>query len=175
MKNSKIIAFNGNTLPLNNVRSYLFESLFIILAIALPSICHLTGVPVRYILPMHWTVILAGLVYGWRGGAIAGLLSPAVSFLITGMPLPVSLFPMTAELFTYGFLTGTLIEKVKLNSFASVAIALFAGRIIYLLSFILLNQGINLQGYIGAAILPGLITAVIQIISIPFIAKFWTK
>jgi hypothetical protein len=175
MKNFKSLVIGSNTLPLNNVRAYLYESLFIIIAVSLPSICHLLGAPVRYILPMHWTVILAGLVYGWRGGAMAGLLSPIISFFITGMPLPISLLPMTAELFSYGALTGLLKEKIKLNSFVSVAIALISGRIIFLLSFILMNQGIDIPGYFVFVIVPGLFIGILQIALIPFIAKFWTK
>jgi len=175
MINLKSLTIESKTLPLNNTRAYLYESFFIILAIALPSICHLLGAPVRYILPMHWTVILAGLVYGWRGGAIAGLLSPAVSFFMTGIPLPVFLFPMTAELFSYGALTGLLNEKIKLNSFVSVSISLITGRVIFLLSFILLNQGINFTGYFVSAMVPGFIIGIIQIVLIPYIAKFWIK
>lgn len=174
MKNIKAVAFNDKTIPLNNVRAYLFESLFVILAVALPSICHLLGAPIRYILPMHWTVILAGLVYGWKGGATAGFLSPAVSFLITGMPY-LSLIPMTAELFTYGALTGLLKEKFKMNSFLSITIALIAGRIVFLLGFASLNTGIDLSVYVLYAIAPGLFVGVLQIILLPFIAKFWTK
>ncbi|MBI5404134.1 MAG: ECF transporter S component [Ignavibacteriae bacterium] len=175
MKNIRSLVFYGNTLPLNNLRAYLFESLFVILAVALPSVCHLLGAPVRYILPMHWTVILAGLVYGWRGGAIAGFLSPVVSFLITGMPFLISLVPMTAELFTYGLITGILVQKIKMNSFASIAIALIIGRTIFLFIFIISNQGIDISGYFMSAILPGLIIGLVQIISIPLIAKFWIK
>jgi|WetSurMetagenome_2_1015567.scaffolds.fasta_scaffold138011_2 hypothetical protein len=175
MKNIKVLTLESKTLPLNNVKAYSFESLFIILAVALPSIFHLLGAPVRYILPMHWTVILAGLVYGWRGGAMAGLLSPVTSFLITGMPLPVMLLPMTAELLIYGALTGLLKEKFKLNSFVSIAIALISGRIIFLLSFILMSRGMDITGYLVSAIVPGLFVGILQIALISFIAKFWTK
>lgn len=175
MKNTKVLAIEKNTLSLNNVRAYLFESLFIILAIALPSICHLLGFPVRYILPMHWTVILAGLVYGWKGGAAAGFLSPVISFMITGMPYPVSLIPMTAELTTYGAFTGLLKEKYKLNQFVSIAVALFAGRLIYLFIFISINSGVDIFGYFVTAMVPGLLIGILQVVSLPFIAKFWTK
>ncbi|MCX6164692.1 MAG: hypothetical protein NTU73_07500 [Ignavibacteriae bacterium] len=175
MKINRVLTIDSNTLPLNNARAYLYESLFIIIAVALPSICHLLGAPVRYILPMHWTVILAGLVYGWRGGAIAGFLSPVISFLITGMPLPVSLLPMTTELFAYGAITGLLKEKLKINSFISIAIALITGRIIFLFSFILMSKGIDIQGYFMTAMIHGLFIGILQIALIPFIAKFWTK
>lgn len=175
MKNIKILTLDNKVLPLNNTRAYLFESLFIILAVSLPSIFHLLGAPVRYILPMHWTVILAGLVYGWRGGAISGFLSPVISFMITGMPYPVSLIPMTAELTVYGTMTGMLKEKLKINSFISIAIALVSGRVIYLLMFALFNPILDIFGYFVMAMVPGLFIGLLQIIALPFIAKFWTK
>jgi len=175
MKINRTLTIDSKTLPLNNVRAYLYESLFIILAVSLPSVCHLLGVPVRYILPMHWTVILAGLVYGWRGGAISGFLSPVISFLITGMPYPISLIPMTIELTTYGAFTGILKDNFKLNSFASIAIALITGRVIFMFSFILLNSGIDVFGYIITAMIPGLLIGILQIIALPFIAKIWTR
>ena len=81
----KSITLDKTILELKSVKSFLFQLLFIGLAVLLPTIAHLTGAPV-ILLPMHGTVILAGLVYGWRGGAISGFLSPIVSFMITGMP-----------------------------------------------------------------------------------------
>ena len=54
-------------------------------AIALPAACHLLNAPVRALLPMHWPVLLAGLVFGWRGGLAVGLLVPLSSFALSGM------------------------------------------------------------------------------------------
>ncbi len=55
-------------------------------ALVLPAIAHLLGAPVRWILPMHWPAVLAGLVYGWRGGLVVGALAPLVSFILSGTP-----------------------------------------------------------------------------------------
>lgn len=175
MKNFETLSLMNKTLSLNNSRAYLFESMFIILAVAFPSLCHLIGAPVRYILPMHWMVILAGLVYGWKGGAISGLISPLISFLVTGMPYPALLIPMTSELTVYGFLTGCLKGKIKLNPFVSVAVSLICGRVIYALAFIQFNINIDLSLYFMSALMPGILTGIIQVISLPYIAKFWTK
>ncbi len=125
---------------------------------------------------MHWAVILAGLVYGWKSGAITGLLAPIVSFMISGMPLPLILGPMTIELFTYGILAGFLRENVKMNSFASVAIALAAGRIMFLISVLALGSvSGSFTVYAESAMLPGLAAALAQIIILPFISKWWVN
>jgi niacin transporter len=124
---------------------------------------------------MHWTVILAGLVYGWRGGFISGFLSPVISFLITGMPYPAALIPMTAELSAYGISSGFLREKLHLNSFASVAVALIFGRAVYLLIYFMFSSGSGYSEYIFTAMVPGLAGGIMQIAILPLAAKLWIK
>lgn len=158
------------------VRAFLFQLLLITAAVALPVFAHLTGMPVRILLPMHWPVILAGLVYGWRGGALIGFFAPAVSFLISGRPLPEILPAMTLELFTYGFMTGLLREHFRLNSIASVLIALVLGRTVFIISTSLLSAvSANYLQYIKTALLPGLAAGLGQIVLLPFLAGWWVK
>ncbi len=167
------IAVKPFTLELKSIRSYLFNTLFIAFAIGLPVIAHLAGAPVRYLLPMHWTIILAGLVYGKKGGAISGFLTPSLSFMISGMPYLPMLLPMTIELTAYGFITGYMRENLKLNSFLSVAVALVAGRVLFLLSVLFAGSFTgSFSDYASSAMMPGLIAATAQIILLPFIAKW---
>jgi niacin transporter len=170
----KTLTLNSTTLELKGIKSYSFQILLVGLAVVLPYIAHYAGAPVRYLLPMHWAVILAGLVYGWRSGAITGLLAPVVSFMISGMPAPHILAPMTIELLIYGIITGLLRENFKMNSFASVAIALIAGRIIFLISVLLLGSvSGSFLSYTESAMLPGIGAVLAQIAILPFIAKWW--
>jgi niacin transporter len=170
------IAVKPLTLELKGIRPYLFTSLFIAIAVGLPSAAHFAGAPVRYLLPMHWTIILAGLIYGKKGGALCGFLAPSVSFLISGMPFPPMILPMTIELAAYGFITGLLRENFKLNSFASIAISLIAGRILFLITVLFMGSftGLFLE-YAKAAMLPGVFAGLAQIVILPFIAKLWIK
>jgi hypothetical protein len=173
---NKTLALNSTTLELKGIKSYTFQILLVGLAVVLPYIAHTAGAPVRYLLPMHWAVILAGLVYGWKSGAITGLLAPIVSFLISGMPLPHILAPMTIELFTYGIIAGFLRENFKLNAFVSVAAALIAGRILFVISVLSFGSvSGSIPSYIQTAMLPGLAAGLAQIIILPFIAKWWVE
>jgi len=168
------IAIFNTTLALKGIKSYLFQILFIGLAVALPAVAHLTNAPVRYLLPMHWTILLAGLVYGWRGGAVSGLLSPTVSFLITGMPPANILMPMTLELAAYGCIAGLMRENFKLNPFVSLLTAIIAGRMIYLISALSLGLiSTDIFTYSQSSLFPGFAAAAGQIIILPFIAKWW--
>lgn len=175
MKNNNSTIAVQPVLSYTGVRSYLFTLLFIALAVGMPALAHLFGAPVRYLLPMHWAVILAGLVYGWRGGALSGFLAPVASFLITSMPPAPVLMPMTVELFAYGFLAG-LLKEMKLNVYVSTAIALIAGRILYVISVFALGlTGNDLSAYLAASMLPGLLAAAAQVAILPSIAKWWVK
>ncbi|MBM3329535.1 MAG: ECF transporter S component [Calditrichaeota bacterium] len=134
-------------------------------AVLLPAGAHLSGLPVRWILPMHWPIIIAGLLYGWRGGLLTGGLAPISNHLLTGYPLLQKILPMSVELAIYGVLTGVLIAR-GWNRFAALALALVAGRMIFLLSIALTGAIDNLAywSYVSAAMLPGLVAGSLQIL-----------
>jgi niacin transporter len=171
-----VISLSKPTLPLSGLRAYAFQVLLVGAAVILPLIVHLSGAPVRYFLPMHWVVVLSGLVYGWRSGAITGFLSPIVSYFISGFPLLYILPSMMLELFTYGLVVGFLYERSKLNPWLSVAISLLAGRTVFI-AYILLGNlfATNQLEYLEAALIPGLFAALFQIALLPSLAKWWVK
>lgn len=164
------------TLAFWEVRSLAFQGLLVGLAVALPVVAHLTGAPVRVLLPMHWPVILAGLVYGWRGGALVGLLAPSASFVLSGLPAPLIIPAMTLELFCYGFITGLLREHFRWNPFASVTIALVLGRVAFVAVIVFSGTvTTNYAGYVKAVLLPGLAAAFGQLVLLPLIGDWWIK
>jgi uncharacterized membrane protein len=168
------ISLNKPTLALSGARAFMFQGLLITAAVVLPVVAHLAGAPVRFLLPMHWPVILAGLVYGWRAGLLTGLLCPMVSYFLSGFPLPNILPSMTVELLTYGLVTGLLREVMRLNSFISVTIALLLGRIVFVVSVLLGNSlRTNYLEYFQAALTPGIIAALLQIALLPLLANWW--
>jgi niacin transporter len=170
------IPLSKPTLALWGVRAFAFQALLICAAVVLPVAAHLSGAPVRILLPMHWPVILAGLVYGWRSGALIGFLAPIVSYLLSGFPLPHILPSMTLELLTYGLGAGVLREVLHLNPFISAAIALLLGRIVFILSVLLSGAvAANQLEYFQAALLPGLVAAVCQIALLPLLAEWWIR
>ena len=97
--NVPVVSVAATTLPSIQVRAFAFQLLLVTAAVFLPAAGHWLDLPVRWLLPMHWPVILAGLAYGPIGGGVVGLLSPPVSLALSGMP-PVSSVPvMMIELF----------------------------------------------------------------------------
>lgn len=141
-------------------------------AVLLPAVAHLSGAPVRWLLPMHWPVVFAALVYGIRGGVTVGALAPATNYLLTGYPLLVKALPMTFELAAYGLVIGWLRQK-GWNSFAAVATGLAAGRIIFL--GILLLTGANevpFGRYLVTAMVPGLAAGAGQVLLLSVLVNF---
>ena len=87
--------------------------------------------------PMHFPVLLMGILCGPWLGLIGGLLAPVMSYLTSGSPAPDTLVPMIFELSMYGFLTGLLrwvfLKNSKTSRFASIfalILAMVAGRIL---------------------------------------------
>lgn len=170
------IILSKPTLPLSGFRAYIFQISLIGAAVILPLIAHLSGAPVRFLLPMHWPVILAGLAYGWRAGLLTGILAPIVSYFLSGLPMPAILPSMTLELLTYGLVTGFLRESIRLNPFSSIAIALVLGRLVFVLSMLPVNSEMtNYFEYIQIALLPGFVAAFCQIALLPLLAKWWIR
>lgn len=160
------------TLPAWGVKPLTVQLLLLLAAsFLLPAAAHAMGLSVRSLLPMHWPVLLIGLIYGWRSGLAAGLLAPILSFAVSGMPLPHILPSMTVELAAYGLVAGVMRQAFGLNLFLSVAIALVAGRIVFLL--VVFSTGAVSQGfseYLAVAMAPGLFAALGQFILLPLIA-----
>ena len=116
-------------------RKALLTALMVSVAVILPQICHLLGGQLGYgsrlgemLLPMHLPVMLSGMLWGPWAGFACGMLSPVLSFALTGMP-GVALLPfMTVELAVYGLSAG-LLRKTNLPSFLQVALTQVAGRV----------------------------------------------
>jgi len=177
MQESAVLAPHRLTLPVAGVRAWSVQAVLLALSAAvLPAVCHLVGLPVRWILPMHWAVLLAGLTYGWRAGAVIGLLAPTASFGISGMPLPHILPAMTVELAAYGFVAGYARQVGRLSGVMSTMGAVAAGRIAFVVAAMLTGAATpTLPAYLRAALVPGLLAAVAQVFLLPLIAKWWVR
>jgi hypothetical protein len=99
------------TLSFSEVKYYVFSAVFTIFAVAVPSILHQFHVAGQIFVPMHFFVIIAGLLFGWRTGLLVGIASPLMSFSLTQMPVAALLPPVMVELAVYGLAAGFLREK----------------------------------------------------------------
>ena len=141
----------------------------IIMAVLAPQIAHVLGRAFgvekaigEIILPMHFPVILVGVLAGPYAGLITGLMGPLASSLLTGRPAMVKLPFMMIELGAYGLVAG-LLRNTRLNMVFKVLIAQLAGRVIRALAIIIAVSGFGNPNLEIAAIIPGYVKGIIGI------------
>ncbi len=151
--------------------------LLIAVGIILPTLLHLTGLPGGpVLLPMHIPVFLAGMLCGAPFGALVGLVLPAISTALTGMPKLFPIMPlMTIELGVYGLMSGILYTKFPKRIMVSLIGAMISGRIAYAFALIFAGNILNLQVPKLAALLTSIVTGIpgilTQLILIPIVVK----
>lgn len=146
-------------------------------AVILPQVFHLLGAISglgsalgETFLPMHFPIILVGLLAGPYAGAISGLFGPLLSFALSGMPGAYMLPFMMIELCVYGLVSG-LLRNVKLPSIVKVVAVQVAGRALRAAAILLAVYGFGYNGIsvsvIWMSIASGVFGIVLQWILIP--------
>jgi len=81
---------------------------------------------------------------------------------------------MIPELAVYGFLTGLL--KKKITSFGALAVALIAGRVVFLILLAITGRlNIPVLEYAQTTWMPGLTAVILQIALLPILAGLYIK
>ncbi|MCL2526908.1 MAG: ECF transporter S component [Defluviitaleaceae bacterium] len=166
---------------MSDIKKTVITSMLIALGIVMPMIFHLIpqGLGGRVLLPMHIPVFLAGLVVGPFFGFFAGLITPLLSSMITGMPAAgIAVYRMMVELSVYGLAAGLAMrlvhtKRLTADLYISLVAAMLAGRIVAGLfqAFVFLGGGsafvfgLWVSSYFYSSI-PGI---VLQIIFVPTI------
>lgn len=153
-------------------------------AVAVPQLFHVLGAVSglgtalgETFLPMHLPVILVGLLAGPYAGAAAGLLGPAASFALSGMPGLAMLPFMMIELAVYGLSAG-LLRSVPLPTIGKVVAAQIAGRAVRAAAILLAVYAFGYSSIrvsaIWSSIVTGLPGLVLQWGLLPLIV-FWVE
>lgn len=105
----------------------------IALCYVLPVAFHSIGLG-SILSPMHIPVLLCGLICGGWSGFLCGLIGPAISSLLSGMPPLVALFRMVPELCAYGLICGLMMNirtgKTITDVYLSLVAGMIAGRLV---------------------------------------------
>ncbi|RKX24771.1 MAG: ECF transporter S component [Candidatus Zixiibacteriota bacterium] len=150
-------------------------ALYLALAVLLPIGFHSFGMGGRIFLPMHIPVLLAGFLAGPWSGLVVGLLAPGLSYLLTGMPPTYAVPLMSLELPIYGFVAGITYQRLHLNIYIALIVAMLLGRLMFAFGLLLLGQFMELPynavQFIaaGGAIWTGLPGIIVQLALIPII------
>lgn len=157
------------------IRNIVMAGLFLAIGIILPPLVGGLG---QLVSPIHFPVILCGLLLGWKYGLVVGFITP---FIVSIMWQNLPLFPlgviMSFECAAYGFVAGLLFNNLKLfknqitNLYFALISSMVIGRIIYLLvvgGLFLVGVNTNAFSFYMTALfvttIPGII---LQILVIP--------
>jgi niacin transporter len=154
----------------------------IAIGVVLPFFIHMIGVSPRVLLPMHFSLFLAGVLLNPVHAAIVGVFAPAISMGLTGMPTPEQTIRMIPELATYGVVTSLMLSLLPTLPLAServgrilaigvaMLVAMICGRMVYVLFHAWLT-GLEVASYYwGVLVVPAIPGLVAQIVIIPPLA-----
>lgn len=125
-------------LTFSEAKYYIFSAVFAGLAVFVPWLAHQFHIAGQIYLPMHFFVILAGFLFGWRTGLLVGLISPLMSYSLTQMPVMALLPQVVLELAVYGLAIGILRERTN-NIWISIFSAMILGRlarVLFIMAFV---------------------------------------
>ena len=159
-----------------HVKQMVLTALFIAIGVVLPQAFHMIPNAGSVILPMHIPVLLAGLVCGPVFGLACGVLTPALSSMITGMP-PMAILPgMLCELAVYGLVAGIVTKLIKTGKpiadiYVALITSMLAGRIVAgLVNAFLFRAGeYNMTMWLTASFVTALPGIIIQLVAIPIV------
>jgi len=157
------------------VRTLTATGLLLAVGLLLPLVFHsLFGAAGgKTFLPMHYAVLLGGLLLGPAAGTFLGIATPLLSTLMTGMPAVTILPPMVVELAVYGLVAGVARRYWRIAPIWSMLLAMVAGRIALGLAVALLGPVIGLKVapmiYVWTSIVSGLPGIAMQIVVIPLL------
>lgn len=128
------------------------------------------------ILPMHFPVILCGLICGWKYGLGVGFIMPILRSALFSMPVMYpSAVAMAFELASYGFFVGFLFTKAKWQCIKSLyrclIMSMVLGRVVWGIAMTVLlgfgADGFTFSAFLSGALLNAIPGIIAQLILIP--------
>ena len=112
----------------SSIRSLILGGLFIAMGVLFPMLFHSMGLGPIF-LPMFWPIALVGFILAWPLAILTGLLTPILSFFITGMPPIPILWRMIAELGLLALITALLWKRTRWNAWLVTATSMIASAL----------------------------------------------
>ena len=166
---------------LSPAKKLVLTAVCIALCVVVPIAFHAIPNAGSVFLPMHLPVLLCGMLCGWPFGGVCGLMGPALSSLITGMPAAAILPAMTVECTVYGITAGFLMDKVRTGHlyadlYLSLIPAMVLGRVVSgVAKAWILAPGITLVKWATVSFVTGLPGIIMQLLLVPAIILSLTK
>ncbi len=157
-------------------KKLVLAALLLALGVVLPAATHSIPNAGSVLLPMHIPVLLCGLTCGWQYGLTCGLLAPALSHLITGMPPAAVLPSMACELAAYGLISGLSTRFIHMGKrmvdlYLQLIASMLIGRAVYgAMNALVFRAGAySMEVFLTAAFVTAMPGIIIQLILLPML------
>ena len=157
----------------NSIRNMTMSAVCIAMCVVLPIAFHSIPNAGSVFLPMHIPVLICGMICGWPYGCLCGLLGPALSCVLTGMP-PMAMLPaMMIECGTYGMVSGIVLKYVHTKHiygdlYIALVTAMGAGRVLSgIAKALIFTPGMALSAWVTASFVTALPGILIQLVFLP--------
>ena len=97
----------------------------------LPSLSHVTALPLYMLEPMRVALIIALLFTNRTNAYFIAFTSPLASAMITGHPTPFKALLMGIEFSVLVACYGYLVQMVRIPAFAALTAAILTGKLVY--------------------------------------------
>lgn len=160
---------------MSHIKKLVLTAVCSALCVIVPMAFHSIPNAGQVFLPMHIPVLLCGMLCGWPYGLACGLIGPALSSLLTGMPLPAVLPGMLVECAVYGCASGLLLRYVRTGSryadlYISLVPAMLLGRVLSgIVKGLILTPGLSLAAWASASFVTSLPGIAIQLLLVPIL------
>lgn len=166
---------------LSYVKKLVMAAACVALCVVLPMVFHSFPNGGSIFLPMHIPVLLCGLMCSWPFGLVCGLLGPALSSLITGMPPAAYLPSMMVECAVYGCSAGLMMRYVRTGKpvadlYISMVVAMVAGRVVAgLAKSWIFAPGVPPFAWVTTSLVEGIPGICIQLVLLPLLVTALTR
>lgn len=131
---------------------------------------------------MHFPVFLGGMLLGPIHAAMVGILAPALSMGLTGMPTAAQVLRMMPELAVYGLMTSIMLHALptvkglppRIGRIAAMVlamlVAMIAGRVTYIAVSVVVTGIREIDYYAMVLIIPAIPGMIAQLVIVPPLA-----
>jgi hypothetical protein len=154
-----------------DLRQMPLVALFSALAILFPQFFHFLGLGPAF-LPMFIPIMVGSMFLTWRFVLLLGLLSPTVSWILTGMPpiAPPILPVLMLEFVIVGLTISFLRFRTNLSVWTVLLIAIIADRLVLFIIVIIISPLFDITHpfFSLGLVIAGFPGILLQLITVPF-------
>lgn len=118
------------SLPLNNVKTFLFAFFFVLGNILFPQLAHLMPQGGLIFLPIYFFTLVGAYKYGIHVGLLTAILSPLVNYLLFGMPPAAALPAILVKSIILAIAAAWVAHRFKRVSLLAILLAILAYQVI---------------------------------------------